>query len=284
MTFSFLKDPRFVLVLTLFALIPFVTYDLLKPKPKPNILAQTTIINQIAPSPTPTPNSTSTPPASPTPTLNPSKSSYTIAIIGDSMVDTMGDYLPYLGESLKARYPKTTFKLYNYGIGGENLAQGLARFDDPYSYQNRNYPALTELSADIIIVASFAYNPFSPHDRDRHWLTLTELVSQAKTTGVQVYLLAEIAPLGKNFGVGKNGINWPPDLARQQALNIIEQLENAVALAQTLNVPLIDAFHKSQIDGKFGSREFVDGNDGIHPSVAGHQLMADLIAATIKLP
>ena len=301
MRFSVLRDPRFVLVITLLVVIPFIAYDLLKPQLKPKVLAQNTINQTIA---SPSPVLQSTPPASPLPSvaflpsaalakdgakegapaLIPSKAAYTIAVIGDSMVDTMGDNLPYLNESLRARYQTTNFKLYNYGIGGENVAPGLARFDDPYSYQNRNYPAINKLPADIIIVASFAYNPFSPHDRDRHWLTLTELVNQAKKTGADVYLLAEIAPLGNNFGAGKNGINWPPDLARKQSLNIIEQLENAVALANALNVLLIDAFHKSQIDGQFGLGEFVDGNDGIHPSVTGHQLMADLIAQTLKLP
>ena len=95
------------------------------------------------------------------------------------MVDTMGENMEYLGESLQTVYPQTKFNLYNYGIGGQNVKQGLDRFNQPFSYQTRNYPPIIGINADIIIVASFAYNPFSPHNRDQHWLTLTELVNQA---------------------------------------------------------------------------------------------------------
>lgn len=195
----------------------------------------------------------------------------------------MGENLDYLKESLRARYRETYFNFYNYGIGGQNVAQGLDRFNQSFTYQTRNYLPITQISADIIIVASFAYNPFSPHNRDQHWLTLTELVETAKQTGADVYMLAEIAPLATGFGDGPGGINWPPDLANQQAENIRQQLENAVSLSRSLGVPLINAYGKSTVDGKFGDRIYVSAHDGIHPSVEGHLLMADLIAQTIVL-
>ncbi|MEK7561301.1 MAG: SGNH/GDSL hydrolase family protein [Patescibacteria group bacterium] len=203
--------------------------------------------------------------------------------MGDSMVDTMGENLDYLKESLRARYPETYFNFYNYGIGGQNVAQGLDRFNQSFTYQTRNYPPIGEISADIIIIASFAYNPFSPHNRDQHWLTLTELVTTAKQTGADVYMLAEIAPLSTGFGDGPGGINWPPDLANQQAENIRQQLENAVSLSRSLGVPLINAYAKSTVDSQFGDRVYISAHDGIHPSVEGHLLMADLIAQTIVL-
>lgn len=284
--FSVLKNPKIVLSATLLIIIPFLSYNLIA-SPRNQVLSektQTALSSLVSPTPSPT-TGDQQPQTSPTPTPSPrlSKSTYTIAIIGDSMVDTMGENLQYLQESLKLRYPQTSFNLYNYGIGGQNIEQGLDRFNQPFNYQTRSYPPITLINADIIIVASFAYNPFSPHNRDRHWLALTELASQAKTTGAQVYLLAEIAPLKTGFGAGPGGINWPPDLTSQQAQNITELLENAISLSRSLRINLIDAYTKSTIDGKFGDRVFVSAHDGIHPSVEGHLLMADLIAQSIKL-
>lgn len=216
---------------------------------------------------------------------NPTKSSYAIAIIGDSMVDTMGENLDYLDASLKRRYPQIEFKMYNYGFGSQNVEQGLARFKIPFSNKTRNFDSITQLRPDIIIIGSFGYNPFTPHDRDKHRRVLADLIQEAKNSGSSVYLLAEIAPLKTGFGKGPNGVNWPEELASIHSQKIVEQLENAVYLAQDhLQVPLINAYGKSLADGKFGQRRFVDAGDGIHPSVAGHKFMAELIAGMIRLP
>lgn len=236
----------------------------------------------VTPSPTPEvinvlPQKTATP-ASRLP-----KSLYSVAIFGDSMVDTMGERLDYLETALREKYPSTSLLLYNYGIGGENVEMGLKRIDQPFNYKDRHYPSLSQLRPDILVVASFAYNPFPPHDRNRHWLTLSDLVGKARNISPHVYLLAENAPLIKNFGKGPGGINWPEDLATTQAHHIIEQLENAVGLAKTLNVPLIDVFDKTQVnDQKEGDWRYVNLNDGIHPSVAGEIFTAKIIADTLQ--
>lgn len=212
------------------------------------------------------------------------KSSYKIAIFGDSMVDTMGENLDYLQVSLKKRYPKITFHYYNYGIGSQNVAEGLARFHIPLNYKERNFPSMSQLLPDIIIIGSFAYNPFYPFDREKHWTNLSTLIQEAKNTGADVYVLAEIAPLRKDFGKGPNGVNWAEDTAEEHSKNIITLLENAIYLSKDHHkIPIINAYSKTKVNGKFGSKKYVDPNDGIHPSIEGHKLMAELIASTIKL-
>lgn len=218
---------------------------------------------------------------SPTPKL--SKQSYTIAVYGDSMIDTMGDGLPYLDKALSEKYPGVKFTLYNYGIGAQNVSDGYARFQSPYVYKERNYPPITQIGADVIILGTFAYNPFSSHDRNRHYREYSQLVEQAKQTSSSIYILVEIAPLGNTFGKGKNGINWPPDLARTQALHIIEQLENGISVGKTQGVPVIDTFHMTQLSGQFGEASYVNPDDGIHPSVAGHTFIAEQIVEAIHL-
>lgn len=252
----------------------------------------------LIPSPTPTsprrssdsigtetgPTSTSTPSQEPTPeptaalTKSYVKNSYSIAVYGDSMVDTMGERLEYLEHSLKRLYPSVSFTLYNYGKGSENVEMGLERWNSPLDYQDRHYPSIAEVRPDIIIMGSFAYNPFSPYERDRHWVGLTRLIETAKSVTPNVYMLAEIAPLRNNFGKGPQGVNWDEQTAHTHSGHIIEQLENAVGLTRTLNVPLIDVFHASS-----GNASYVNSSDGIHPSVAGHEFTADIIANTIKL-
>ena len=112
---------------------------------------------------------------------------------------------------------------------------------------------------------------------------LNNLVAQAKATGEQVYLLAEIAPLENNFGKGPHGVNWPPELANPQAAHIVEQIQNAISLAAATNTPIVNAYHESILGPKFGNPTYVNSDDGIHPSVQGHVLTANLIAKVLKL-
>lgn len=214
----------------------------------------------------------------------PSKKAYTIAIFGDSMVDTMGEKMDILQIALKRKYPGITFTLYNYGIGSENIEDGLARFNSPFNNKTRSYPPVSSLHPDILIIGSFAYNPFYPYDRNRHWQGLSRLVKEAQNTGSDIYVLSEIAPLRFGFGKGKTGVNWDENKAFEHASHILELLENAIYLAKDhLKVPLIDVYSASTIKGKFGNGRLVEPNDGIHPSFSGHQLMAEIIAQKIKL-
>lgn len=232
-------------------------------------------LNETQPTPTKKPTST--------PTITLLKTSYTIAVYGDSMVDTMGERLEYIEHKFTDKYPQTKFTLYNYGIPSQNIEHGLERFNKSFAFRDRSYPPITEIHADIIILGSFAYNPFPPHDRDRHFKGLTKLIEEAKKTGARLYLLAEIAPLRENFGKGPNGPNWALQASIEQADHIIEQLENAVALSKTYNIPLINVFYKSKANGNYGKKEYVDPNDGIHPSIAGQIFTAQTVVDTIKL-
>jgi lysophospholipase L1-like esterase len=198
------------------------------------------------------------------------------------MVETMGENTDYLQKSLASRYPSTQFKLYNYGIGGQNVEQGLSRFPSPFNYKTRNYPPLSEIHPDILIVGSFSYNPFAEHDRTKHSRLLREMVNQARGVSGRVYLLAEIAPLKDGFGQGVGGINWPEDKATTQAVHIIEQLDDSVTVAKTENVPLINAYQSSKVNGNYGNKIYVATHDGIHPSIEGHVFMANLIASLLS--
>lgn len=228
-------------------------------------------------SPTPTPTLTQTL------AILPKKASYSIAIFGDSMVDTMGEELEHLQEVLTNKYPQTKFNLYNYGIGGQNVEQGLLRFENSFINKERQFRSLPALSPDILIIGSFAYNPFPTHDRNKHYTLFKELLAKAKTLPSHVYLLAEIAPLKTGFGKGKNGIEMTDQAAYEHVMHILEQLDNVVNLSISENIPLINVYHLSRVDGSYGDPYYVSPDDGIHPSVPGHSFTAELIVQKIKL-
>ncbi|MBI2593725.1 hypothetical protein HYW44_03715 [Candidatus Daviesbacteria bacterium] len=199
------------------------------------------------------------------------------------MVDTMGENLEYLDKSMMARYPTTKFKFYNYGIGSQNVIEANRRFDEPFKFNTRSYPPINQINADVIIISSFAYNPLSPYDLKEYLNNLKELIKKAKDTGAEVYLLAEIAPLKTGFGKGAGGVNWDEEKTKTHVGLIITNLDNAVSLASKTKTPLINAYQKSQIDGKYGNKIYIGTHDGIHPSIEGEVFMAELIAETLKL-
>lgn len=209
------------------------------------------------------------------------KSKYRIALYGDSMIDTMGQ-MQYLNEVLQETYLQTTFELYNYGIGSQNIEQGIARFYDEFHYQDRTYPSISQIGVDVIILGSFSYNPFIPHDPAKHKELLTQLVSKAKKTHAKVYLMAEIAPLQYGFGYGPKGVNWDEQTSEEHALKIIAQLNNVYTVAKEQNIPVIDVYKSTKTNDPFGNQRYTNPDDGIHPSEEGHAITADSIVKSVR--
>lgn len=254
------------------------------PDPTPATLGETRTAIVLSPVPTPIPSPSPSPTPLPSVKPSPNKQSYVIAAFGDSMADTMGEDLDYLDKAMMARYPKTRFKFYNYGIGSQNVVEASKRFGDPFIYKQRNYPPIDKINADIIIISSFAYNPLFPYDKNAYWSALKEVLYKAKATNAQVYLLAEIAPLKTGFGKGVGGVNLDEEKTREHVGYILQNLEATVNLAAQTKTPLINAYKQSQVDGKYGDKTLVSTHDGIHPSIEGEIFMADIIAETLRLP
>jgi hypothetical protein len=219
----------------------------------------------------------------PVPVLTTPKKEYVIALMGDSMIETMGDNLDYLQVALKEKYPYTKFTMYNYGIGAEKVSEGLSRFNNSFDRGFRHYPPIKDLKPDILIVGSYSYNPFDQHDALRHRSNLAELVHRARYV-TKVYLLAEIAPLENGFGKGPGGVNWPEELTKIHVQRIQEQMQNVFTIKTQLTVPIIDAYNSSKKPGSaFGRGEYVNPHDNVHPSILGQIFTANKIAETIEL-
>lgn len=271
------NHPLPFLIVTVILAIPFFTINTvdtskilgaktqIEASPSPSVSAFVTI--------TPTPTAS----PSPSPEIKLSKTEYKIALYGDSMIDTMGD-MSYLNTALAKKYPNVKFNLYNYGIGAQNVKVGFERINLKFSYANRNYDAIGAIGADAIVVGTFAYNPFDPHNTENYRNYLQPLISQLKATGKPVYLLIEVGPLGENFGKGPRGVNLGSDYGIAHSKKISEQLTAAKTVAQSLNIPIIDVYTLTQ-----GNPTYTDPDDGIHPSVDGHIFTANLIVQTVVL-
>lgn len=211
------------------------------------------------------------------------KAEYKIAFYGDSMIETMGGGLPYLYKELKSKYPQTSFVLYNYGIGAENMVDAISRFGLPYEYKDRSFEPVGQLRPDIIVLGSYAYNPLTPFDKNESWLLLADLISKAKATGAEVYLLAEQAPIKEGFATGIGGVNWPPEISDPHVEKILQGLDNAIGLAETTEIGLINVYEPSKAqDSKYGNPDLVAAHDGIHYSEQGQNFSAKLIAEALK--
>ncbi len=148
--------------------------------------------------------------------------SITIALLGDSMVDTLQKDLPQLKILLAQAYPNINQTLLNFGVGATNIEQGLTRLTSDYDYLGDHHPSLLSTNPDIVVIESFAYNPWSnsQSDLDRQWTTLGKIVDTIKSLRpkAKIVLAATIAPNGNIFGDGI--LNWPLQDKKNKALTI----------------------------------------------------------------
>lgn len=239
------------------------------PTPIPQVLGETTVI---IPTPTPSP-------------LLTNKKSYTIAFLGDSMIDTMGPGLPAVGNKLSSTYPATHFTILNYGVGGTNIDYGIERITNGYTYLGNQIPALTSTHSDIVVIESFAYNPFPvANGINRHWLALAKAVDTIRENlpGVKIIIATTIAPNSTAFGDGAAGLAFGAQDKIERTTVIKQYLDSTVKFAASQHLPLADAYHASLNANGDGNLTYINGGDHIHYSDAGRALFAQKVVAAIQ--
>ncbi|MGI5828034.1 MAG: SGNH/GDSL hydrolase family protein [Patescibacteria group bacterium] len=217
------------------------------------------------------------------PPVSQKKGSVTIALVGDSMVDTMGTDLPYLNKALKEYYPNMQFNLLNYGIGAETVIKAAERINSAYTYKDRSYPKITEANPQVVIVESFAYNPLEENQggKANYRHHLQSVIQKLHESRAKVVFLATISPVKQNFGKGPGGVNWDTSTAWNHATKIQSYLEEGLKVAREMNLPTIDCYHPTLLSTGEGIAKYVSSHDGIHPSEAGHTYVANEIAQAL---
>jgi len=243
-----------------------------------NILGLTnTSINQNS-LPTPTPS-----PQPETPAIGGYQKPITIAILGDSMIDTLKDF-SYLKKSLQTAYPQYVFNIINYGLGASDIEYGLFRLENDYQYLDEHHPSLLSQNPDIIIIESFAYNNFGNNQAgfDKHWLNLGALTTKIKQSlpNTKILLTSTIAPSSVIFANG-SGTSFSALEKLQKTKTINLYLQNLINFSKSQNYPLADAYTPS-LKNQDGNPIFVNKDDGIHPSALGSQFFQDILFESLQ--
>ena len=206
----------------------------------------------------------------------------TIAVLGDSMIDTLGAQIPSLNSALQSLYPNVKFKILNYGLGSSNIESGLIRLTEGYVNKSQQYPSLISNRPDIVVVESFSYNNFgnSQDGINKHWLNLGAITTTLKKElpETKIVLAATIAPNSVSFA---NGILNLTSLEKIERCNTIKlYLQNLINFATSQKFPLADAYHPS-LSGNDGHKTYINPADNIHPSPSGATLFSNIVAQTI---
>lgn len=256
---------------------------------------QPPVTDYLFPTPTPTdyPLPTFTPlPVyiTPTPGLqnfispNIPKSTYTVALLGDSMTDTLGKDLPQLKNLLHQNFPSYSFALLNYGQGSTNIESGLYRLTNTTNYLGRSYPPLLSYKPDILVVESFAYNHWGPEESDlnRQWIDIAKIIDTVRenSPATKIILASSIAPNASIFGDG--ALNWNSDQKWTAAQTVKSYLQNLTNFATSQHFPLADAYHPSLGTDGNGIPTYINNGDHLHPSDEGKTLYSQKIVDAIK--
>ena len=237
-------------------------------------------VNFVAP-PSPTPI-----PLSPTPTPKPmlnAKTNYTIAIIGDSMIDTLKSNLPQLQASLHAYLPIYRFKLLNYGYGSSTITSAIDRITSTTTYLDHDNPSIISQNPDLIVIESFAYNNFgnTPTSLDRYRQAISDLIASIHDhlPRTKILLAATFAPNSTVFADGVKDLELTSADKTERSSTIKTYLDAFITYAHDHSLPLADAYHPSLFSDN-GFRSFIS-SDGIHPSDYGAQFFCDILAQSI---
>lgn len=213
------------------------------------------------------------------------KPHYTIAFLGDSMTDTLGADFRLVHDELRRVYPATSFTLLNYGVGGENIISGLERVTSDTTYLGAVRPSLISQNPDVVVVESFAYNPFSFDigALEQHWLSLAYIADAVKSnlSNAKIVIATTIAPNSTVFGDGAPGLNFSVQDKLERTQIIKRYLENAIRFAQSEHLPLANAYGPSLDHNGNGKLIYINPGDHIHYSDTGRQLFARTVVESI---
>ncbi|MFA5894541.1 MAG: SGNH/GDSL hydrolase family protein [Candidatus Shapirobacteria bacterium] len=235
---------------------------------------------------------TTTTPASSTPIAAPTNANIgggdkvtTIALLGDSMIDTLGPDVTTLHQSLTKQFPNRSFNLLNYGVGSKDIESGLSRLTQGYDYNGKHFESLVSTNPDIVVVESFAYNNFGNTQAgiDRHWLALGAITTtiKQKLPKAKIVIAATIAPNSIVYGNGIKDLHLTSLEKIEKANTTKLYLQNAINYATSQGYPLANTYQAS-LSGNDGQRQYISSTDNLHPSAIGAALFSDTVVETIN--
>ncbi len=232
----------------------------------------------VAPATFPPASSVASPIVTPLPTKEPVAArtkNLTVALLGDSMMQTMGEAIP-LKNFLEEDLPEYSAKILNFGVGSTSIETAPGRV-----------PQVISQNPDVVVIDSFGYN-HAAISLDEQWQLLIKIVDAFKAQNIKVVLLADIAPNSHIYAKGIEGINWSEADRQQEAGRTRDFIVNIIRFAQGSKLPLADAYSESLGPDGEGKTMYIEQTSNLHPSAEGHRLVsqkiADTVAALFKKP
>lgn len=195
----------------------------------------------------------------------------TIALFGDSMIQTLNNNI--LKKSLQNYFPTIKFNLLNYGYSSTTLDKAINNLD-----------FVTSQNPNIIVIESFAYNNFgnTTSGLEKQTQLLATIVDTIKTKlpSAKIIISATIAPNSVVFGNGIQDLHLTALDKLERTKTIRLYLKNAVKFANDFHLPLADAYTNGLVNNE-GFLPLIDTTTHLHPSDYGKQFFSDTIAKTI---
>ena len=203
------------------------------------------------------------------------------------MIDTLGAAAPDLNSALTTFFPNTRWTIFNYGVGATTVDNGIERITNSYTYKGQVVPALETKHLSLLVVESFAYNPYAngTDGLSRYQEQLGNLVETLRTyfPGVPLVFVVTIAPNSRLFGDGAPGIAFSPEEKRERTDTIQSYLATAVRFARSERLPLADLYDASLMPNGDGDPIYISGTDHIHYSAVGRMLFTQKVIETIAV-
>lgn len=213
-------------------------------------------------------------------------SSYTVIVVGDSMVEALGPNFDELRRILSGYYPERVFGLFNYGFGATNILSLPERLQQKTSYLGQEFPAIFGREFDVIIIESFGHNPLSNLPLFEGLAKQTETLDNAVADIVAlkpkslIVFLATIAPSVTHYGKGV--VNLTQEQRDQWVAERRFYIENHINYAKRHNIPLINVYEKTLDKNGQAVLKYINKSDYIHPSAEGIRLISQEIADFFK--
>src|SRR3989338_4393511 len=166
---------------------------------------------------------------------SPIRTTYVIALLGDSMTDTLNPYLNTFKKLLTDKYPKYSLPVLNFGQGSTDLESGLKRLTTASSYNGKYYPSVLSYKPDILVIESFAYNPWSNAETDlnRQWITYAKMIDvvKEKSPNTKILFAVNIGPNAYKFG--DNSLNLSATQKKEKTDTIKKYLLNLIRFTES---------------------------------------------------
>jgi lysophospholipase L1-like esterase len=218
----------------------------------------------------------------------PSKSEYTIVMVGDSMTYALGPHGGTFNEFINQKYKpqKIGIVVDNYAAGSTNVLSLPKAMTTKTTYWDSTFAPLLSRKFDLILIESFGYNPLSQFPREEGLKKNNEMLDETMKTlmkthpQARVAFVATIAPNKQKYALPENSKTTLAE--RTDQVNEREAfIKNHIAYAKAHNIPIINIYEKSFNKDGDGNLEYINPDDYIHPSAVGVDFIGHELANAI---